>query len=176
MRTGSLAPLFPAEVVTTLTWLVSRHDICRGGHDLMTRRMTRRIAWLIVIGSCVIALPLTSAPALAHHSIAGMYDSSKEATVDGVITQFRFVSPHPSIELKDTRTGQAWQVELDNRREFEDIGVTADTLKPGDRVIIVGSLGRREANRMYARRLNRPADGFGFEESGSRPRLSGRAR
>ena len=172
MRTGSRALRFPAEVATKLTSLVYRHDICRGGLDLRTRR----IAWLIVIGSCAIALPLTRAHALAHHSIAGMYDSSKEATVDGVITQFRFVSPHPSIELKDTRTGQAWQVELDNRREFEDIGVTADTLKPGDRVIIVGSLGRREANRMYGRRLNRPADGFGFEESGSRPRLSGRAR
>jgi hypothetical protein len=124
----------------------------------------------------VAGLALASAPVLAHHSIAGMYDSSKQVTVDGVITQFRFISPHPYIELKDARTGQAWQIELDNRREFEDIGVTADTLKPGDRVVVVGSLGRREANRMYGRRLDRPADGFGFEESGSRPRLSGRAR
>ena len=134
--------------------------------------MTRRsIALMFAAG-----VTLAGTSAMAHHSIAGMYDSSKAATVDGVITQFRFVSPHPYIELKDARTGQVWQVELDNRREFEDIGVTADTLKPGDRVIIVGSLGRREANRMYARRLTRPADGFGFEESGSRPRLSVRAR
>jgi hypothetical protein len=112
----------------------------------------------------------------AHHSIAGAYDSSREATVDGVITQFRFVSPHPFIELKDARTGQPWQIELDNRGEFDAIGVTADTLKSGDRVTVVGSLSRREANRMYGRRLNRPADGFGFEEVGSRPRLSGRGR
>ncbi len=129
---------------------------------------------LVVGVMCTLALANPSL--LAHHSIAGMYDNSREATVDGVVTQFRFVSPHPYLELKDTRTGHAWQVELDNRREFEDIGVTADTLKPGDRVIVRGSPARRDGNRMYGRHLARPADGFGFEESGSRPRLSGRAR
>lgn len=132
-----------------------------------------RAVWFVALAT---GLVLTSASVQAHHSIAGMYDSRKEATVDGIITQFRFISPHPFIELKDARTGQSWQLELDNRREFEAIGITADTLKAGDRVIVVGSMSRREANQMYARRLNRPADGFGFEEVGSRPQLSGRAR
>ena len=136
----------------------------------MTREIALRVVGLAVTGGIMLA----GAAVQAHHSIAGAYDSSREATVEGVITQFRFVSPHPFIELKDVRTGQPWQMELDNRREFEDIGVTADTLKAGDRVIVVGSMSRREANQMYARRLNRPADGFGFEEVGSRPRLSGR--
>jgi hypothetical protein len=132
-----------------------------------------RAAWFVALAAGLI---FTSVSAQAHHSIAGMYDSRKEATVEGVITEFRFVSPHPFIDLKDARTGQAWQLELDNRREFEAIGITADTLKAGDRVIVVGSMSRREANQMYARRLSRPADGFGFEEVGSRPRLSGRVR
>ncbi len=113
---------------------------------------------------------------LAHHSIAGAYDSSREASVDGVISQFRFVSPHPFITLKDARSGQMWEIELDNRREFEAIGITAESLKPGDRVTVAGSPSRQGANRMYGRRLTRPSDGFGFEEQGSRPRLSGRAR
>jgi hypothetical protein len=121
-------------------------------------------------------LALAGAPLHAHHSIAGVYDSSREATVDGVVTQFRFVSPHPSLDVRDGRTGQTWQIELDNRHEFDAIGITADSLKPGDRVIVHGSPARVEANRMYGRRLNHPADGFGFEESGSRPRLSNRAR
>ena len=138
--------------------------------------MTREIALRAVGLALTVGPMLAGASVQAHHSIAGAYDSRREATVEGVITQFRFVSPHPFIELKDVRTGQPWQLELDNRREFEDIGVTADTLKAGDRVIVVGSLSRREPNQMYARRLNRPADGFGFEEVGSRPRLSGRAR
>lgn len=137
----------------------------------MTPRTTRASVLTL---TCTLALAGTAVR--AHHSIAGMYDRGRETTVDGVVTQFRFVSPHPFIDLKDARSGQAWQIELDNRREFEDIGITADSIKPGDRVVIVGSLARQDANRMYARRLTRPADGFGFEESGSRPRLSGRAR
>ena len=130
-----------------------------------------RAVWFVALAAGLI---FTSVSAQAHHSIAGMYDSRKEATVEGVITEFRFVSPHPFIDLTDARTGQAWQLELDNRREFEAIGITADTLKTGDRVIVVGSMSRRESNQMYVRRLSRPADGFGFEEVGSRPRLSGR--
>lgn len=133
----------------------------------MTRGTRTRAAWLALAAG----LLLSGGSALAHHSIAGMYDRSRQAEIDGVITQFRFINPHPYIELKDARTGQVWQIELDNRREFEAIGVTADTLKAGDRVVVTGSLGRRESNRMYARSLSRPADGFGFEESGSRPRL-----
>jgi hypothetical protein len=110
----------------------------------------------------------------AHHSIAGMYDSAREARVEGVITRFQFVSPHPFIDLREVASSASWQLELDNRREFEAIGISADSLKPGDRIVVVGSPARREANRMYVERLTRPADGFGFEQVGSRPRLSGR--
>ena len=112
----------------------------------------------------------------AHHSIAGVYDSSREATVDGVVTQFQWVSPHPWVDIKDGRTAQLWRLEMDNRRELEDIGMTSDTLKPGDRIVVIGSLARREANRMYIRRLNRPADGFAYEQVGNSPRLRARPR
>ena len=66
---------------------------------------------------------------------------------------------------------EQWQLELDNRRELTDIGFTETTLKPGDRVVVTGSPARREPQRMYVRRLDRPADGFGYEQVGSRPRL-----
>ena len=132
--------------------------------------------WLIFVGISLAVLVFGMGRPLAHHSIAGAYDSSRQATVDGVISQFRFVSPHPFIELKDSRSGQVWEIELDNRREFESIGITADTLKPGDRVTVSGSLSRQSSTRMYGRRLSRPSDGFGFEEVGSRPQLSRRGR
>jgi hypothetical protein len=49
--------------------------------------------------------------------------------------------------------------------------MTAQTLQHGDRVIVVGSPARREANRLYLERLDRPADGYSFEQVGGRPRL-----
>lgn len=128
--------------------------------------------------SCAIAVTLAGMAAEAHHSIAGVYDSSREATIDATVSQFHFVQPHPYV-LVDVRRGAAaeqWHLELDNRWELADIGFTEATLKPGDRVVVSGSLARREPRRMYVRRLDRPADGFGYEQVGNRPRARTRAR
>ena len=54
--------------------------------------------------------------------------------------------------------------------------MTAQTLQPGDQVIVVGSPARREANRLYLDRLDRPADGYSFEQVGGRPRLRSTGR
>ena len=109
----------------------------------------------------------------AHHSIAGMYDGTRQATVDGVVTRFDFVNPHPFVwvEVRSGTAVEAWQLELDNRRELTEIGFSADTLRPGDRIVAAGSPARRETHRMYVRRLDRPVDGFGYEQVGTRPRL-----
>lgn len=128
-------------------------------------------SWTVGVAA---ALTIAGAAVQAHHSIAGVYDSTREATVDGVVTDFQFVSPHPFVDVRESRSGQVWRLDMDNRREFEAIGFASDTLKPGDRVIVIGSLSRREANRLYIRRLDRPADGFGYEQVGNRPRLRAR--
>jgi hypothetical protein len=130
----------------------------------MTRRGT----------SVACGLLLGAFTAEAHHSISGMYDTRREVRVDGVVTRFEFINPHAFITVEVRETGRApqqWRVELDNRGELLDIGMTAETLQPGDRVIVVGSSARREANRLYLARLDRPADGYSFEQVGGRPRL-----
>ena len=84
-----------------------------------------------------------------------------------------------SFVLVDVRRGGAseeWHLELDNRWELADIGFTETTLKPGDRVVVTGSPARREPQRMYVRRLDRPTDGFSYEQVGTRPRLRKSAR
>jgi hypothetical protein len=106
---------------------------------------------------------LLSTTVQAHHSIAGYYDSSKRVTVDGVIAQVEFVSPHPlmSLEVQRGTATERWRLEMDNRREFEDIGITVNSFKAGERVVVTGSLARREPFSMYVERLQRPSDGFG---------------
>ena len=119
---------------------------------------------------------LASAGLAAHHSIAGVYDNQRPVTIDGIVTEYRFVSPHPYLDLRDSRTSQTWRLEMDNRRELESIGVDEDTIKPGDRLIVTGSPSRRGANQMYIERLERPADGFAYDQVNSRPRLRQRSR
>jgi hypothetical protein len=66
---------------------------------------------------------------------------------------------------------ERWRLELDNRRELAAIGMTADTIKPGDRVNVVGSAARNEEPALYVRTLERRADGFLYEQVGSIPRV-----
>ena len=95
-------------------------------------------------------------------------------TVTGSVREFQFVNPHPWIGLDVTGEGgrvQTWRLELDNRFELVDVGMRADTLRPGDVVVVTGSAGRDGARSLYVRRLDRPADGLRYEQAGSSPRL-----
>jgi hypothetical protein len=110
----------------------------------------------------------------AHHSISSVYDSSRKVMIDGIVTEFQLINPHPFllIEVKDARGGaRPWRLEMDNRSELADIGVTAATFKPGDRVVVTGSLARAQSQSLYVLRLDRPADGFWYEQVGQSPRI-----
>lgn len=112
-----------------------------------------------------LVLPGAAGPA-AHHSIAGVYDSSRQLTLDCVVVQFEFVNPHPFITVEVKRADGAnerWRLEMDNRWELAELGFRADTLEPGDRLIVAGSAARREPRALYVRRLERPADRFTYE-------------
>ena len=117
---------------------------------------------------------------LAHHSISGVYDSSRQVTVTGRVDEFQFVNPHPVLVLA-TQAGagtasETWRLEMDNRYELADVGVTAATFEPGDRVIATGSAARADARSLYLLRLDRPADGLRYEQVGASPRVSHVAR
>jgi hypothetical protein len=122
-----------------------------------------------------VALSLVAATADAHHSIAGMYDQSRRVMLDGVIAQYQFVNPHPFVVV-DVRasngTTQSWKAELDNRWELQNVGMTATTFNAGDRVVVSGSPGRDRTPLLYVWRLERPADGFLYEQIGTSPRVS----
>ena len=124
------------------------------------------------VASCALLFS-AAASADAHHSIAGVYDERAEVTLEGVVTEFQFVSPHPFVLVDVPRSGAAekWRFDMDDRNEMREIGVSADTLKSGDRLRVTGSLARREPRRLYIRSLDRPADGFGYDQVRSRPRL-----
>ena len=119
-------------------------------------------------------LALTSFAAHAHHSIGAVYDGSRQQRLEAVVAEFQFVNPHPFVIVTVEANGaeESWRLEMDNRFELAQVGMTDATLKPGDRVVVTGSLGRTEPRTLYIRQLDRPADGFRYEQVGSRPRVS----
>jgi len=129
---------------------------------------------------CALAGALAvSTGALAHHSISGVYDGSRHVTIEGHVVEFQFVNPHPFLIVateSDAKSSRTWRLEMDNRYELADIGVTAKTFKPGDRVIATGSAARADDRGLYLMKLDRPADGLRYEQVGTSPRISHAAR
>jgi hypothetical protein len=125
--------------------------------------------WIGASAVVVSTIPL----AYAHHSITGVYDTRREVAVEGVVKEFRFVSPHPFVRAEVVRNGVAelWQFDMDNRNEMGEIGMTAETLRAGDRIAVAGHPAHEEPRRLYIQRFERPSDGFSFVIVDRRPRL-----
>jgi hypothetical protein len=139
-------------------------------------RRSQRLAFgrsvVLGVALCVAAAP--AVPVHTHHSLAGVYDSSASATIEGVVSEFQFINPHPFIIVGVRNAREAtedWRLELDNRFELEAIGVTSRTFRRGDRIVASGSPGRTQRTSLYVRRLDRPSDGFWYEQVGSTPRI-----
>ena len=124
----------------------------------------------------LIALLLPTA-ALAHHSISGVYDSSRQVAIEGRVVEFQFVNPHPVLIVAPSgaaaeASADPWRLEMDNRYELVDIGVTAKTFKPGEHVIVSGSAARDSSRSLYLMKLDRPADGLRYEQIGYSPHIT----
>jgi hypothetical protein len=103
----------------------------------------------------------------AHHSIAGVYDSGRQLTLDAVVREFQFVNPHPLIVVRVTEADgaatQDWTLEMDNRWELAELGFEAGTLQAGDRIVVSGYAARERDHALYVRKLDRPSDGFSYQ-------------
>jgi hypothetical protein len=88
------------------------------------------------------ALLAMSTPALAHHGFAGRYDEEHPYTVQGTVLEYEFSNPHSSItfEVKDANGAtQRWHAELGGASAMHRAdNWDRETLKPGDKITIVG--------------------------------------
>ena len=111
-----------------------------------------------------IAMLVVALPASAHHSFAATYFEDKEVTIEGDLVQFLFRNPHSfvHVEVKDASGNVArWAVEWGGGGQLSREGVTRDTLKPGDHVIVTGNPGRNpDEHRIRMHSIERPADGW----------------
>ena len=81
---------------------------------------------------------------LAHHSFA-MFDMDKEVTYKGLVTEYKWVSPHVhiTVEIKsgpdvDATTIGIWDVEGGSTNIMGRQGWTRATYKAGDPITLVG--------------------------------------
>jgi hypothetical protein len=122
---------------------------------------------VVLLAAAAIAI---GAQAYAHHSFAATYLEDQSVTIEGELVQFLFRNPHSFVHVmvKEKDGSQVrYAVEWGGAGQLGGQGVTRETLKPGDYVVITGSPGRNPADhRVRMVSLRRPKDGFGW---GQRP-------
>lgn len=79
------------------------------------------------------------------------FDASRTVTVSGVIVESKYENPHCEAKLRVD--GQVWFVELSAVWRMQRRGVTAEMIKPGTSVTLVGYPHRKKAREMKAKRM-----------------------
>ena len=89
----------------------------------------------LTIGSAMLFALGVAALATAHHSHGNYTDTFID--LQGTVKEVHLLNPHSWVYI-DVRNAsgqqQTWAVEATNKIGLERIGVTADTVKPGDTV------------------------------------------
>ena len=89
----------------------------------------------VVLGAVAL---LVSAPVFAHHGAAS-FDTSKELTLKGTVTEWFWANPHCFLRFDakdDTGTVRNWAVETSNSTDMARRGWARTSFKPGDEVTV----------------------------------------
>lgn len=121
----------------------------------------RRIVLLAIA-----AAMLAGTAAYAHHSYGATYDTSKEIKLEGKLVQFVFRNPHAFVHIEAPDQGgavQRWAVEWSGTTQLGAAGITHESLRVGDQIVIVGRPSRVPGEyRALMVTLKRPLDGFAW--------------
>jgi hypothetical protein len=117
-------------------------------------------SFLVLMAAALVGVTTAS----AHHSFGATYEVSKQIKLEGAIVQFVYRNPHSfvHVEAPDAEgVEQRWAIEWGGSAQLTNQGVNRNTLKVGDRVVVVGRPSRVPGEyRVLMVNLVRPADGF----------------
>ena len=115
-----------------------------------------------------ILLALGGSPAVAHHAATATYLQGKTTSIEGTLKEFMWRNPHSFIKVEapdDKGVTQLWLIEGAAPTQLAEGGVTKNSFRPGDHVIVTGQPGRVvEDHRMLLEKIERPSDGFKWEK------------
>ena len=122
----------------------------------------QRVSMLLGLSLAV----LLAVPAAAHHSFSAVYQADETVRIEGKVVQFQFRNPHSILHVlvtDDSGGTTRWAIEWQGASQLGARGMTAQTLRPGDPVVVTGNPGRvTEEHRMLLRTITRTTDGFGW--------------
>jgi len=97
--------------------------------------MKKRVFAVLLATAAVL---LTLAPLVAHHGAAS-FDTEKEITLKGTVTEWIWANPHCFLKfdaMDDTGTVRNWAVETQNPTDISVRGWRRTSFKAGDQVTV----------------------------------------
>ena len=117
---------------------------------------------LLLFGAAISFIASTAA--YAHHSYAATYDVTREVKLEGKLVQFVYRNPHSFVHIMaadDKGVEQRWAVEWSGTTQLGAAGITHESLRVGDEIMVVARPSRVPGElRALMVNLKRPADGF----------------
>jgi len=111
-----------------------------------TLTLTMRMKVTLIALSALVLTTVTDGLG-AHHSTVVNFDSTREVTVAGVLTEVTWRNPHSRFRMNVTGEGGAtveWLVEMGASNTLKRAGFPMDTFAVGDRLTVTGWPGYRE--------------------------------
>ena len=103
-----------------------------------------RTKFVVVIAAAV--LLASAGRVVAHHSFSAEFDASKPFKMTGTVTKVEWMNPHTFfyIDVTDEKTKKVtnWAMEMGSPNGLTRNGWTRNTMKPGDKVTVEGSLAK----------------------------------
>ena len=103
------------------------------------RSLTLSFALVSIVSVLALAVPM-----FAHHGTGASYAMDKKVTLKGTVTEFRLMNPHCQLyfDVKDEKGNVVhWLAELSSPATMLAAGMSKNTLKLGDEIVIKGKVG-----------------------------------
>ncbi len=118
----------------------------------------------------ILALAAFSSPlADAHHFVVATYLLDKTVVVEGTVDRFLLRNPHSYLQFRvpgKAGSAKVRTAEWGSAGQLGRAGITWDTIKPGDRVVVTGNPSRNPSERMVRMKsIRRPSDGWKWSET-----------
>ena len=117
-----------------------------------------------VLSALALGIVIVGARADAHHSFGAHYFEDQIVSIEGAITEVRYVSPHAWVDFSGRGADgvqRSYAAEWASPTRLTRQRIYKDTLRPGDRVVVTGSPSREPSTyRLHLKTIERPADGW----------------